>query len=865
MKQAALTKRRVPLRVLPAPDLPFLMLVLTLVGFGLVMLGSASGAVALYRRGDALAYLRPQMLYAAMGIAGMGLASRVDYHIFHKLAWPLLAVSLVLLAAVLFMPEYNGCKRWLVLPGLGTLQPSEIAKFAVVLVFSHIISLNHDRMQSFAVGVLPFALVLGVVAALMLLEPHLSGTLLILGIGAVLMFVGGTGLRWFVLAGVGGAAAIATAVILMPELVPYAADRLRSWQDPFADPLGDGHQTIQSLYAIGSGGATGLGLGNSRQKHLFVPEPQNDFIFSIVCEELGFVGACAVVGLFVLLLWRGIAIAAKAPDRFGALLVVGFVVQVALQAVLNVAVVTNTIPNTGISLPFFLLRRHQPDDAAGRNGNRLVGFERRDLKSPNKLDGRSDPNIQPSFRILWGIFCEMGAAFMENRIVVTGGRPLNGAVRIPAAKKQRASAACGVHAVLGEGAAAGSAPPFGCGGEPCTAAGSGVRGPVGRGGSCPLRPAENRCASGETAEQMRASILFCAPLLAKLGRAETNLPGGCRIGARPIDLHLAGLRQMGAVEWDAGPGRLVLTAPSGLHGAEITLRFPSVGATETLVLAAACAKGTTVLRGAAREPEITDLAEFLNRCGAAIQGAGSSTIRIEGRRNLSGCIFSPLPDRIFASTLACAAAAAGGRAELLGCPAGLYAPVLEILEQMGCRVEAGGESVRVSRFGRLYGAGRVFTGVYPALATDAAPLLAAAMLCAEGESSIEDVIFERRFGCAVGFESFGAKVRVDGRTLSVAPGSTLRGAAVEAPDLRGGAALVLAALAASGTSVITHPEHIDRGYAAFTEILASLGAQIRREAPLRNTTAKKPLQKAKSSCNRAKKMVRYSYINVGLI
>ena len=257
----------------------------------------------------------------------------MDYHIYHRFAWPLLALSLVLLVAVLFMPEYNGCKRWLVLPGLGTLQPSEIAKFAVVLVFAHIISLNHDRMQSFAVGVLPFALVLGVVAALMLLEPHLSGTLLILGIGAVLMFVGGTGLRWFV--------------------VPYAADRLRSWQDPFADPLGDGHQTIQSLYAIGSGGAAGLGLGNSRQKHLFVPEPQNDFIFSIVCEELGFIGACAVVGLFVLLLWRGITIAARAPDRFGALLVVGFVVQVALQAVLNVAVVTNTIPNTGISLPFF--------------------------------------------------------------------------------------------------------------------------------------------------------------------------------------------------------------------------------------------------------------------------------------------------------------------------------------------------------------------------------------------------------------------------------------------------------------------------------------------------------------------------------
>lgn len=335
------------------PDLPFLILVLTLVAFGLIMLFSASYAVALYRRGDPYTYIRPQLLFAAVGVAAMWLASRVDYHILHKLAWPVLGLSLVLLVVVLFMPEYNGCKRWIVLPGLGTLQPSEIAKFAVVLVFSHIISLNHTRMASFGVGVVPFVLVLGVVASLMLLEPHLSGTLLILGIGAVLMFVGGTGLRWFALAGVGGVSAIAAALVLMPDLVPYASSRLESWLDPFADPLGAGHQTIQSLYAIGSGGATGLGLGNSRQKHLYVPEPQNDFIFSIVCEELGFVGACAVVLLFALLLLRGIAIAARAPDKFGALLVVGFVVQVTMQAVLNIAVVTNTIPNTGISLPFF--------------------------------------------------------------------------------------------------------------------------------------------------------------------------------------------------------------------------------------------------------------------------------------------------------------------------------------------------------------------------------------------------------------------------------------------------------------------------------------------------------------------------------
>ena len=354
-EEAALARTVIKKRLAgqPAPDIWFLIILMLLVCYGLVMLFSAGYAVALYRRGDAYTYIRPQLLFAAFGAAAMYAASLVDYHIWHKLAWPIMGVSLALLAIVLFMPEYNGCKRWIVLPGLGTLQPSEIAKFAVVLVFAHIISLNHDRMQTFATGVLPFMVILGAVTVLMLLEPHLSGTLLILGIGAVLMFVGGTGLKWFVLAGVSGVAASGAAVVIMPDLVPYAADRLNSWLDPFADPLGDGHQTIQSLYAIGSGGAAGLGLGSSRQKHLFVPEPQNDFIFSILCEELGFVGACAVILLFALLLWRGITLAAHAPDRFGALLVVGFVVQVALQAVLNMAVVTNTIPNTGISLPFF--------------------------------------------------------------------------------------------------------------------------------------------------------------------------------------------------------------------------------------------------------------------------------------------------------------------------------------------------------------------------------------------------------------------------------------------------------------------------------------------------------------------------------
>ena len=337
----------------PGLDVAFLAILLLLLCYGLLMLYSAGYAVALYRRGDAYAYIRPQLLFAALGVAAMYAASLVDYHIWHRLAWPLLGVSLVLLVIVLFMPEYNGCKRWLVLPGLGTLQPSEIAKFSVVLVFSHIISLNHDRMKTFSTGVLPFGFVLGAVAVLMLLEPHLSGTVLILGIGAVLMFVGGTGLRWFGIAAALGVGAVAAAVVLLPDLVPYAASRLASWQDPFADPLGEGHQTIQSLYAIASGGLVGLGLGNSRQKYLYVPEPQNDFIFSILCEELGFAGAALVILLFLALFLRGMSIAVRARDKFGALLVVGFVTQVILQAVLNIAVVTNTIPNTGISLPFF--------------------------------------------------------------------------------------------------------------------------------------------------------------------------------------------------------------------------------------------------------------------------------------------------------------------------------------------------------------------------------------------------------------------------------------------------------------------------------------------------------------------------------
>lgn len=419
---------------------------------------------------------------------------------------------------------------------------------------------------------------------------------------------------------------------------------------------------------------------------------------------------------------------------------------------------------------------------------------------------------------------------MGGDLIITGGVPLNGTVRIPAAKNSvlpllAASLLCSgtvrllavpqladvdTSLVLLRGAG-------------CAARWQGSDITVQSMPSvCRLEP--------EAAAQMRASILFCAPLLARLGRVETVLPGGCRIGARPIDLHLSGLAQMGAHCREEGT-RLILTAPAGLHGADITLGFPSVGATETLLLAAVCAQGETVLRGAAREPEIVDLAAFLNRCGGCVQGAGTGTVRVQGRRVLYGCSFAPMADRIVASTLACACAAAGGRVELTGCAPAVYAPLLEILAQMGCGIETGPESAVIVRSGALHGAGRVFTGVYPALATDAAPLLAAVLLCAEGPGSIEDVIFERRFGCAAGFAALGGRVRVEGRTLYAEPGGTLQGTVLEAPDLRGGAALVIAALAAQGSSRITHTEFIDRGYADFAQKLTALGGQIARETP----------------------------------
>ena len=428
--------------------------------------------------------------------------------------------------------------------------------------------------------------------------------------------------------------------------------------------------------------------------------------------------------------------------------------------------------------------------------------------------------------------------------IITGGRPLQGRVEVPAAKNSVLPLLAA--ALLCSGPVRLQNVPRLTDVEDCLALLRGVGCTAGwQGAALAVQGQPMRTdLAPEAAGRMRASILFCAPLLARLGRVNTVLPGGCRIGARPIDLHLQGLAQMGVRQLPAAPGQLTLYAPAGLRGAEICLAFPSVGATETLLLAAATAQGQTVLHGAAREPEIVDLAAFLNACGGCVEGAGTDTIRVQGRRCLAGCTFAPMADRIIASTLACAVAAAGGRVELAGCAPGLYAPLLEILEQMGCTVERAHDAAAISRFGALRGAGNVHTAPYPGLATDAAPLLAAVMLCAQGESSLQDRVFENRFACAGGFAALGANVRVAERTLYVQPAGALHGAKLTAPDLRGGAALVVAALAARGSSRLDGVELVRRGYAELDRLLAGLGAQIWQEIPARRGLAKKtPMKK----------------------
>lgn len=333
-------------------DIVFLSLVLILLTIGLIMLFSASYAYSFERYGNSYRFISRQALLGGVGLVIMYVLSRIDYHIFRKWSWVIFAVTMAVLILLLILPpmvEDMDVKRWLVI-GPINFQPSEIAKFAVILLFSHLIAVNYKLMGTFKF-VFFLIFLLATVCVLVVLEPHLSATLLIFVIGVVLMIIGGLRIPYIVgglSIGAGGAL-----IAILTGIISYGSDRIQYWLDPWSDASGKGYQTIQSLLAIGSGGLMGRGLGNSRQKFLWVPEPHNDFIFAIVCEELGLIGAVIIILLFCALVWRGFTIAMKAPDKFGSLMAVGLTFQVGLQAILNILVVTNTVPNTGISLPFF--------------------------------------------------------------------------------------------------------------------------------------------------------------------------------------------------------------------------------------------------------------------------------------------------------------------------------------------------------------------------------------------------------------------------------------------------------------------------------------------------------------------------------
>ncbi len=336
-------------------DITFLSFVLILLTVGLVMLFSASYAYSYENYGNSYKFIVKQALFAGAGIIAMLGFSKIDYHIWRKFSWIIYLVTLGLLVFLLISPPMvsgMSVKRWFAV-GSFSFQPSEIAKFAIVILFSTLIAANQKLMNNWKFILFLFG-VLGVTCVLVVAEPHLSATVLIAAIGVVLIYVGGLN-RKVVVTGI-ILAVVGVALVIVTQstgFISYGADRIKYWLDPWADATGEGFQTIQSLLAIGSGGILGRGIGMSRQKYLWVPEPHNDFIFSIVCEELGLIGAVLIILMFALLVWRGFAIAMRSSDKFGSMLAIGLTFQVGLQAMLNIWVVTNTMPNTGISLPFF--------------------------------------------------------------------------------------------------------------------------------------------------------------------------------------------------------------------------------------------------------------------------------------------------------------------------------------------------------------------------------------------------------------------------------------------------------------------------------------------------------------------------------
>ena len=354
---------------------PFFALLISILVIGLVMLYSATYVYAYYYFGDSAYFFKRQLIWILIGIVAMLIISRINFRKFEILiAVAGTGVSWVLLGLALVMPAHNGTHRHIYIGGL-QFQPSDIAKFALILTLAAILDRCHNvvvskkplqgklsrKVNDFANKplfndsvkiIIPCVMIILIYAGLVALGSHLSGTILMLAIGIILLFLGEVRKKWFVVGGAGGVGLL-VALYQMGILKSYMEERVTAWLDKDYDPLGARWQVNQALYAIGSGGLFGKGLGQSTLKHLYVSEPQNDMIFSIVVEELGFVGAAIILILFALLIWRGVVIGINNPSRYHALVAMGVVFQLGIQVVLNILVATDSIPNTGISLPFF--------------------------------------------------------------------------------------------------------------------------------------------------------------------------------------------------------------------------------------------------------------------------------------------------------------------------------------------------------------------------------------------------------------------------------------------------------------------------------------------------------------------------------
>ncbi len=333
-------------------DAPFFMLVCTLLFFGLVIVYSASYSLSLRDHDTTSYYILHQAAYAVVGFGLMLVISRFDYRWLKKYWLVILAFSVLALVAVeLFGVVRNLSKRWIIVAGI-QFQPSELTKIGLIVFFAAFIDRFHDKMKTLRYGLVPYIGVMAVVGLLLYRQPHMSALILIAMTCFVMIFVGGLAWKWIIS---GGAlvGAVGLYLMLFTDFLGYIQRRIEAWQNPYADPLGTGYQTIQSLYAVGSGGLFGLGLGNGRQKQLFLPESHNDYVFSIAAEELGFVGAMLIILVFAAFMIRGFWIAFHARDRFGTMLAVGIMTMLSLQIIINIAVVTNAMPVTGMSLPFF--------------------------------------------------------------------------------------------------------------------------------------------------------------------------------------------------------------------------------------------------------------------------------------------------------------------------------------------------------------------------------------------------------------------------------------------------------------------------------------------------------------------------------